>query len=70
MKKIIGELHEAKEFKKEIVYIRGYFISMKDEHGQVLYTFKDKKKADQFFKVLQSPPKDLYGEGGRRNKVL
>ena len=51
-KKIIGLLKEAKQFKKGIVYIRGYFIEMKDEHGQVIYTFTEKEKADQFYKVL------------------
>jgi len=48
----VGKIKEAKEFSKEITMIRGYSIEMKDEHGQVLYMFKSKKKADEFYKLL------------------
>ena len=51
--KIVGKLIEAKTFTKEIMLIRGYFIELKDEHGQVLYTFASKKKADKFYKQLK-----------------
>lgn len=47
-----GVIREAKDFEKDIVMIRGHFIEMKDEHGQVIYTFKSKKKADEFYKSL------------------
>jgi len=52
MKKKIGKIKEAKEFSKEIVLIRAFAILMKDDHGQVIYTFNNKKEADQFYKVL------------------
>lgn len=51
MKKI-GVLKEAKKFSKEIVMLRAFAIIMKDEHGQVIYTFDNKKKADTFYKEL------------------
>lgn len=50
--KTVGKIKEAKEFSKEITMIHGYFIELKDEHGQTIYTFKDKKKADEFYKLL------------------
>lgn len=52
MKEKQGKLKEAKEFSKDIIYMRAFAILMKDEHGQVIYTFDSKKKADQFFRVL------------------
>lgn len=51
-KPIKGVLKEAKKFSKDIVYMRAYAILFKDDHGQVIYTFKLKKEADEFFKVL------------------
>ncbi len=48
-----GVLKEAKVFSKEILLIRGWFIEMKDEHGQSIYTFDSKKKADEFYKKLK-----------------
>jgi len=48
----IIENSEADKFEKEIKFIRGYFIEFKDEHGQVLYTFKKKKEADEFYRNL------------------
>jgi hypothetical protein len=52
-----GNLKEAKTFAKEIVYIRGHFISFKDEHGECIYTFKEKKEADLFYKALMASVK-------------
>lgn len=52
MPKKIGKLKEAKTFSKEIVFIRGYFIEMKDEHGQSIYHFYKKKDADEFYKII------------------
>jgi sensor histidine kinase regulating citrate/malate metabolism len=47
-----AKLTEAKKFAKEIVLIRCHAIMLKDEHGQVIYTFESKKKADEFYKEL------------------
>jgi len=47
-----GKLKEAKSFSKEIVFIRGYFIELKDEYGQVFYNFHKKKDADEFYKAI------------------
>ena len=47
-----GKLKECNRFEKEIKYIRCHAILFKDEHGQVIYTFDSKKKADEFFKEL------------------
>ena len=51
-REITGKLKEAKKFSKDISYIRCHAIMFKDEHGQVIYTFSSKKKADEFFEVL------------------
>lgn len=50
-----GIIKETKKFAKDITLIRAYAILMKDEHGQVIYTFESKKKADEFYKVLSAP---------------
>jgi sensor histidine kinase regulating citrate/malate metabolism len=47
-----GIIKKAKKFSKEIVLLRAFAILMKDEHGQVIYTFDSKKKADEFYKEL------------------
>ena len=47
-----ARLIEAKKFDKDITLIRCHAILMKDEHGQVIYTFPTKKKADEFYKHL------------------
>ena len=47
-----ANLQEAKKFKKEITLVRAYSILMKDNHGQVIYTFDNKVKADRFYKEL------------------
>lgn len=52
MKKKTTLLKEAKKFSKEIVMIRAFAIIFKDEHGQVIYTFDSKKKADEFYNEL------------------
>lgn len=52
MKKKIGYIKEAKKFSKDIMLIRCHAILMRDEHGQVIYTFDSKKKADLFYKEL------------------
>ncbi len=52
MNKPIGYLKEAKGFSKDIILIRTYSILMKDEAGEFIYTFKEKKKADEFYKLL------------------
>lgn len=52
-----GKVIETKEFSKEIKLIRAYSIIMKDEHGQVIYSFDKKKKADEFYENLKS---DIY----------
>ncbi len=54
MKDIKGKLIEATVFEKEIKYIRCHAILMKDEDGQVIYTFKTKEKADEFFEALNN----------------
>ena len=46
-------IKQAKKFSKEVTLIRAFAILMKDEHGQVIYTFDSKKKADEFYKVLE-----------------
>jgi len=48
-----GTIKQTKEFSKEIILLRGYSILMRDEHGQVQYTFNTKKKADEFFNALK-----------------
>lgn len=48
----IGRIKKAKKFNKEIILIRAYAILMRDEHGQVIYTFDKKKDADEFYKAL------------------
>ena len=48
-----ANLKQAKKFSKDIVYIRCHAIMFKDEHGEVVYTFDSKKKADEFFETLQ-----------------
>ena len=58
VKNMVGALKEASSFAKEVVYIRCHAIIFKDEHGQVIYTFKKKKEADEFFKTLTTPPRD------------
>ena len=50
--KTVGKIKEAKTFSKDITLIRCHAIMMKDEHGQVIYTFSKKKDADEFYKVL------------------
>ena len=50
--KRIGNLKKAKKFSKDIVYMRAFAILFKDKHGQVIYTFDTKKKADEFFKIV------------------
>jgi sensor histidine kinase regulating citrate/malate metabolism len=59
MKMLVGEhkkktakVVEADHFDKEITLIRCHAIMMKDEHGQVIYTFAKKKEADEFYKEL------------------
>jgi len=52
--KKVGKIKECKKFDKEIKLIRVFGIMMKDEHGEVFYTFYDKKKADEFYNVLIS----------------
>ena len=47
-----GKIKEAKTFSKEIKIIRAFAILMKDEAGEVIYTFSTKKKADEFYKHL------------------
>ena len=49
-----GNLIEADGFSKDIVYMRCHAIIMKDEHGQAIYTFDTKEKADEFFEALKS----------------
>jgi hypothetical protein len=51
-----GKIKITKKFEKEIKLIRAYAILMKDEYGQVIYTFDSKKKADEFYKVLSTTP--------------
>lgn len=57
-----GNIKKAKTFSKDIVYIRAFAILMKDEHGQVIYTFDTKKKADEFFKALSPFPTNKGGD--------
>lgn len=52
MKTKTGTVKVAKKFSKEITCINAFAIIFKDEHGQVIYTFDSKKKADEFYKVL------------------
>lgn len=52
MKKKVGKIKESKGFSKDIICLRAYAILMKDEHGQVIYTFDTKRKADEFYKHL------------------
>ncbi len=52
--KKVGKIKECDKFDKEIKLIRVFGIMMKDEHGEVLYTFYDKKKADEFYNVLKN----------------
>lgn len=47
-----GEIKEVKKFSKDIILIRAHAIIMRDEEGQVIYTFATKKKADEFYKHL------------------
>jgi len=46
------KLIEAKKFDDKVIFIRAYSLIFKDSEGQVIYTFKTKKKADEFLKVL------------------
>lgn len=52
LKNPIGLIREAKKFSKEIILIRAHCILMRDEYGQVIYTFLTKKKADEFYNEL------------------
>ena len=52
-----GILTKAEKFSKEIKYIRCHAVIFKDKNGEVIYTFEDKKKADQFFKELTNQSK-------------
>ena len=36
----------------DVKYIMSYCVSFKDENGMCIYTFKTKKKAEQFMKEL------------------
>jgi hypothetical protein len=45
---------EADHFDKEITLIRCHAIMLKDENGQVIYTFAKKKEADSFYEHLKS----------------
>ena len=38
--------------KDEVKYIMSYCVSFKDNNGECIYTFKTKKKAEQFMKEL------------------
>lgn len=37
---------------KDIFLIKGYSISMRDENGEVIYTFPDEDKRDEFYDHL------------------
>ena len=52
MKKKTAQLKEASHFAPEIKYIRAYSLIFKDSEGQVIYTFKTKRKADEFLKRI------------------
>lgn len=54
MKEKVGLVKVAKKFSKEITLIRCYSVIFKDEHGQTIYTFDSKKKADEFYKLAFS----------------
>jgi hypothetical protein len=45
-------IKKADKFSKEVTLLRAFAIIMKDEHGQVIYTFDSKKKADFFYKCI------------------
>ncbi len=49
-----GILKKCDKFKKEIRYIFCFAICFKDEYGEVIYTFKTKEKAEEFFKKVTS----------------
>jgi len=51
-REVVGNLIEADKFNKDIKIIRCHAIMMKDEHGQVIYTFDSIEKADDFYKTL------------------
>ena len=36
----------------DVKYIMSYCISFKDENGECIYTFKTKKKAEEFMREL------------------
>jgi len=50
MKKPIG--HPKITNQSGTTIIRCHAILMKDDHGQIIYTFDDKKKADEFYREL------------------
>ena len=52
--KTIGKIKEAKTFSKDIILIRAFAILMKDEHGQVIYTFETKKEADECYRAMET----------------
>jgi len=41
----------------DVKYIMSYAISFKDKDGECIYTFKTKKKAEEFMKALQNNEK-------------
>ena len=53
-KRTEGQIKEAKEFSKELILIKSYAIQIRDEHGEIIYTFPSLKKRDEFFKELKN----------------
>jgi len=51
----------TKKINKEVSGLtRGYYVKMKDEYGEILYNFMDKKKADEYYEKLSKALSKFY----------